>query len=481
MTKEDIIRMAREAGLHRQQHNLMSNPVQYRFSYDGYEENLERFATLVEDAEAKRIHNEGMQLIESGYAEEGIAKLAQAKNMKSDSAELRKDWLIERQKYVDQEIRTARDLLSKKQWVNSMVHFQNVLKIEAENVAAIQGVQELAASQKAEAKLDEAIRKIGSFDYEGAGKLVHEVLLGNPAQARALELQSKLDEIARRELAAKPTLRLNGGKPVSLQFKDANLRMVMDALSKAASVNIVFDKDVRNDLKVTIFVRDVPVEEAIDLILMQTQTAKKVLSNNTILIYPNSETKAHAYEELKVRRFELVNADPKQVLTMVKNITKTKDVFIDEKTNALTVRDTPDVIRLIEKMIGAMDQPESEVMLEIDVMEIARKRLQQLGIDLPTSFGVSTSGMTLAAFRAATAANVNVPGLSITATAQKTDSDINDLATPRIRVRNKEKAKFLVGDRLPIISTAAVPNTNSATPIYNTNIQYVYFFFNFYV
>ena len=51
MNQEDIIRMAREAGLHRQQHNLMSNPVQYRFSYDGYEENLERFATLVAAAE----------------------------------------------------------------------------------------------------------------------------------------------------------------------------------------------------------------------------------------------------------------------------------------------------------------------------------------------------------------------------------------------------------------------------------------------
>ena len=42
-----VIEMAREAGLHRQQHNLMSNPVQHRFSYDGYEENLERFAELV--------------------------------------------------------------------------------------------------------------------------------------------------------------------------------------------------------------------------------------------------------------------------------------------------------------------------------------------------------------------------------------------------------------------------------------------------
>ena len=51
MNREDIIRMAQEAGLHRQQHNLMSNPVQHRFSYDGYEENFERFAALIAFAE----------------------------------------------------------------------------------------------------------------------------------------------------------------------------------------------------------------------------------------------------------------------------------------------------------------------------------------------------------------------------------------------------------------------------------------------
>ena len=51
MEKDQIIRMALEAGLHRQQHNLMSNPVQHRFSYNGYEENLERFVALVAAAE----------------------------------------------------------------------------------------------------------------------------------------------------------------------------------------------------------------------------------------------------------------------------------------------------------------------------------------------------------------------------------------------------------------------------------------------
>lgn len=51
MNRGDIIRMAQEAGMHRSTHNLASNPVQYRYSYDGYEENLERFAALVAERE----------------------------------------------------------------------------------------------------------------------------------------------------------------------------------------------------------------------------------------------------------------------------------------------------------------------------------------------------------------------------------------------------------------------------------------------
>ena len=68
MTKEDIIHMAREAGMHRQQHNLMSKPVQYRYSYDAYEENLERFAQLVAKHTMANIDPSSFMSYQEGYA-----------------------------------------------------------------------------------------------------------------------------------------------------------------------------------------------------------------------------------------------------------------------------------------------------------------------------------------------------------------------------------------------------------------------------
>ena len=62
MTQDEIIEMARQARLHRNQHNLASNPVQYRFSYDGTEEALIAFAKLVAEAEKERIAKKIEQL-----------------------------------------------------------------------------------------------------------------------------------------------------------------------------------------------------------------------------------------------------------------------------------------------------------------------------------------------------------------------------------------------------------------------------------
>jgi hypothetical protein len=72
MNREDIIRMAQEAGLHRQQHNLMSNPAQHRFSYDGYEENFERFAALIAFAEREACAKVCDEFPDVGYVDKKL-------------------------------------------------------------------------------------------------------------------------------------------------------------------------------------------------------------------------------------------------------------------------------------------------------------------------------------------------------------------------------------------------------------------------
>ena len=68
--------------------------------------------------------------------------------------------------------------------------------------------------------------------------------------------------------------------------------MVFEVLSRETGINFILDKDIKSDGKTTIFVQDVPVEEAIDLVLDQNALARQILAANMVLIYPNNAAEA---------------------------------------------------------------------------------------------------------------------------------------------------------------------------------------------
>ena len=86
-----------------------------------------------------------------------------------------------------------------------------------------------------------------------------------------------------------------------------------------------------------------------------------------------------------MKSFYLANADVRQTANMVRALVKTRDLFIDEKLNLLVIKDTPNAVRLAERLIAAQDLAEPEVMLEVEVLEVGSSRLLELGIRFPDS------------------------------------------------------------------------------------------------
>jgi general secretion pathway protein D len=420
-------------------------------------------------------HRQGMSLLAEGQTQEGLGKLTESVREDPTSASLRKDMLYQRELTLNRLLAEAAEQRGVDRLDAAEVAYRRVLGFDAKNSAAQKGLADIEMERRHRRLLDEADALNHKGDPAGARALVGVVLVENPASPRAMRLRYQLEEPTLKENLAGPTLNVKGRKPLTLQFRDANLKMVLEAIARTTGVNILVDKDVRSDIKVTLFVRETAVDETLDLILMQSQLEKRVLGPNTVMIYPLTVAKAKDYQDLKVRRFALGNADPKQVQSMIKTIIRTKDIFVDEKTSSVIIRDTPQAVRLAEKLVAAMDLPEPEVMLEIDVMQVDRDRLMSLGIDWTKSFTWSLRDkMTLLDFKNRTMADVNIPGFSVTANASKTDGDVNDLATPRLRVRNKEKAKILVGTRNPVVSSAATPApTGGGSTVYNTAVQYI--------
>ena len=432
---------------------------------------------LLAGCASETIRRDGMSLIIEGRYEEGLAKLEQAMQADPTNTLARSDYLRQREQAASRIVNAAGSELTNEHYEAAEALYRRALGIEPDNQAAKNGLAEIATSKRHAQWLADAQSMAKKGDMAGAKAAINLILVERPTHVKANQLRYQLEENSLKDNLSGPRLNIKGRKPVTLQFRDANLKMVLEAISRTTGVNILIDKDVRNDIKVSVFVKDTPVEETLDLILLQNQLEKRVLGENTVLVYPFTPAKAKEFQELKVRRFALVNADPKQVQSMIKTILKTKDVYVDERSNAVVIRDTAQVIRLAEKLVTAMDQPEAEVMLEVELLDVDRTRGLQLGIDWPTSITGSIPAGTLAALKSATWAGVGLTALQGTVNAHANKGDTRTLATPRIRVRNKEKARIMIGDRTPVISSAAVPGTGAAgstlAAVFNTNIQYL--------
>ncbi|HUF20318.1 MAG TPA: tetratricopeptide repeat protein [Burkholderiales bacterium] len=410
---------------------------------------------------------DGRKLADQGRTEEAIHRLQQGVEANPDDIELRNYYTRTRDLYVNQLIYEGDKARMLGRSEEALAAFQRALELNPGNTRAQVALDATRAEQDQRARVGQA-QALFDDGMEGeAQEILRKVLAENPSQRDAQALQRRIEEQRARSVVAEPTLRREFRKPVTLEFRDAPLKNVFEVLSSTSGINFVFDRDVPSDLRATIYVRDTSIEEAVNFLLVTNQLEKKVLSDNTILIYPNLPNKVRDYKELVVKSFYLANADVKQTLNLIKTVVKTRDVFIDERLNLLVMRDTPEAIRLAEKLIAAQDLAEPEVILELLVLEVTRTKMQNLGMQYPTQISAGVEGaagipgqITLNEWlnRSSGLVNLRITDPAFVLNLRRQDGDTNLLANPRIRVKNREKAMVHIGDRLPVITTTSTAN-----------------------
>ena len=409
-------------------------------------------------------------LLNEGRTEEALASLEKATREDPRNHAYRSEYFRLREFAVAQWLVQAESLRAAAQPEAAEELYRRVLKYDVANERATQGLAQAELDRRHRALVAEADKLVRAEKYRDGRELLATVLAENPAQREARQLQRLIEEKTTKPAVALLQLRSSVTKPISLELKDVPLRTVFDVIARAANLNFLFDKDVRADQRTTIVVRDAQVEDVIKLILATNQLEQKVLNETTALIYPNTPQKLREYQDLVVKSFYIANADVRQTANLIRTILKTRDIFIDEKLNLLVMKDTPNAIRLAEKLIAAQDIAEPEVMLEVEVLEIGYNRLLELGVRFPGSAAVSLVGGATAAGATGTPGTLTLPELRsrdqnlvrLTFTdplflfaLRQTDGRTNLLANPRIRVKNKEKAKIHIGDRVPVITTTS--------------------------
>lgn len=407
------------------------------------------------------------RLMNEGRTDEALAALQKASQDDPQNHYYRQEYFRERDLTVTRWLIRADSLRSAAQFDAADELYRRALKYDPANARAAQGLAQLETDRRHRRLVADAERLFKAEKYRDAMDVLGPVLTENPAQRDARELQRLIEEKTARPAVALLQLRSSVTKPISLELKDVPLRTVFDVIARAGNLNFLFDKDVRADQRTTIVVRDAQVEDVIRLILATNQLEQKVLNESTALIYPNTPQKLREYQDLVVKTFYLANADVKQTANLIRTILKTRDIFIDEKLNMLVMKDTPNAIRLAEKLVAAQDIAEPEVMLEVEVLEIGYNRLLQLGARFPdsaalgvvgASTGTATPGvLSLSELRSrdSSLVRLTLPDPLFLLSLSQTDGQTNLLANPRIRVKNREKAKIHIGDRVPVITTTA--------------------------
>ncbi len=430
---------------------------------------------------AQRHHTEGMKLIADGKREDGLRELREAQQIDPTNPQYRMSYLSQQALYARDLLEKADDARRAGNLDDARTLYTSVVRVDPANDRGRRGLENIEMDLRHRAALAEVDKLIKAGQLDMARERTRAVLnenIGNTtAQATMRAIDEQIDKqrtSRQQQIAAQSVMR----KPVTLQFRDANLRMVFEALSRTTGLNVIFDRDVRADLKTTIFVNSAAVEDTVDLILLQNQLEKKVLNANTMFIYPATAAKQKEYQDLKVRTFMLSNADPKYIQNLLKSLLKVKDAIIDERTGALVIRDTPDAIAVAEKIIAAHDVPDPEVMLEVEVLEVSRDRLENIGVKWPDTLSVTipndpaTDTLTIGSLKNTKRDELLLSALGVSLNFKLQDTDANILASPRIRARNKEKAKILIGDKVPVITNSVTPVTTGGSVV-TGSVQYL--------
>ena len=294
--------------------------------------------------------------------------------------------------------------------------------------------------------------------------------------------------------------------PINLKITEDS-KVIYETVGKLAGINVLFDPDYTSR-RIKIELNNVSLEEALQIIAVETKTFWRPVTPNTIFVATDNPAKRKDLDQVVIKTFYLSNLSQPQELQDVTNalrqILEIQRVQSLPSEGALVVRGTPDQMALAQKLVNDLDKTKPEVMVDVAVMQINRDKSRTLGINPPTSATVqlqpnintttsttnpttglptttpTTSTTSPTGINLNTLGNLNATDFTVTippatATALFSDSDTKLIQKPQIRAIEGQKASLKIGQRVPVATGSFQPGIGGVgiNPLVNTQFQYL--------
>jgi general secretion pathway protein D len=308
-----------------------------------------------------------------------------------------------------------------------------------------------------------------------------------------------LSEIA--SMAGPVTLQPVSDDPITLHMV-SDTKEVYEGICKAAGLNVIFDPEYVSK-RIPVDLTSVSLPDALHIVEVLSGTFWKPITGNTIFVAQNTRAKRTDLDDLAVQTFYLTNVsqqnDANEIMVAIRNLLDPGlKIYLVASQNALIIRGTPDELILAEKIINDLDRTKPEVVIDVAELEVSRTLERNLGITLPTSFGLtpqfsnanaatnsttattttttttSTSGITLN-----TLGNLNATNFAVTlgggqVNAMLSDADTRILENPRIRATDGQEADLKVGSKIPVATGSYSAGTAITTASLGVQTQFTY-------
>lgn len=344
--------------------------------------------------------------------------------------------------------------------------------------------------------LERARRADEAGDLETAVVAYRKVFEYDPGNRNAMLRAAEIDRVMRerseaarprpaidamretaRQRSAPPLLDPTSRDPLVVRFVDSSAKDVITTIGKMTGINVVFDPQFR-DAKISIDLDGLPLEDALEQVMAASASFFKVLNPRTIQVIPDTPPKRTAYEEIAVRTFYLSHADASEVLQTVQNILQIPNIpqapraVVNKTQNSITVRAAARVMNIIEQIIANNDRPRAEIVVDVEILEVNRTRVRELGINLsqyavgsifspeaPPATGTAEGGVTTAPFnlntitRGISTADFYMTVPQAVANFLASDSTTKLIAKPQLRGMEGGDLTLDLGDEIPVPTT----------------------------